>query len=70
MHEKGILHIEKLSVNGELLSSSPIDYQGIIPPYSYIYPNVMPEQADLIFSTGKQLLPWILMARLIALLCL
>ncbi|WDT85984.1 winged helix-turn-helix domain-containing protein [Alteromonas sp. 009811495] len=55
VHEKGILHIEKLSINGELLSSTPIDYQGVIPPYSYIYPNVMPEQADLIFSTGKQL---------------
>ena len=55
VHEKGILHIEKLSINGELLSSAPIDYQGVIPPYHYIYPNTLPEQNHLVFSTGKQL---------------
>ncbi|WP_394222309.1 winged helix-turn-helix domain-containing protein [Alteromonas gracilis] len=55
VHESGKLHIEKLTTSGDVLSSSPIDYQSVIPKYSYIYPNFSPVDEHLIFSTGKQL---------------
>lgn len=55
VHDDGLLYIEKLDMNGELVSSHPINFEGVIPQYSYIYPNFSPIQEHLIFSTGKQL---------------
>lgn len=55
VHESGVLHIEKLTPEGILLSSNPINFNGVIPQYGAIYPNFSPIDAHLIFSTGKQL---------------
>ncbi|ABG42269.1 lysine decarboxylase transcriptional regulator, CadC [Paraglaciecola sp. T6c] len=55
VHESGKLYIEKLTPEGALLSSNPINFRGEIPQYGTIYPNFSPIEGRLIFSTGKQL---------------
>jgi len=55
VHDSGVLHIEKLTPEGTLLSSNPINFRGVIPKYGAIYPNFSPIDGHLIFSTGKQL---------------
>ena len=55
VHESGVLHIEKLTPKGTLLSSNPINFRGVVPQYGAIYPNFSPIDGYLIFSTGKQL---------------
>lgn len=55
VHESGVLHVEKLAPEGTLLSSNPINFNGVIPQYGAIYPNFSPIDGHLIFSTGKQL---------------
>lgn len=55
VHSDNKLYIEKLSSEGELLSSHEIDFPEDIPKFTFIYPNFSPIENQLIFSTGKQL---------------
>lgn len=55
VHESGVLHIEKITPEGTLLSSHAINFRGVVPQYGTIYPNFSPIDGHLIFSTGKQL---------------
>ncbi len=55
VNSTGVLYIEKLTLNGDLLSRYPVDFNGLIPKYNYVYPKFSPIDDHLIFSTGKQL---------------
>ncbi len=55
IHSDGQNHIEILKPDGQLLSSSPIEYPQEIPNLRFIYPNFTPHDKQLIFSTGRQL---------------
>ena len=55
LHSDNRLYIEKVSFDGELLSSHIIDFPEDIPKFTFIHPNFSPIENQLIFSTGKQL---------------
>lgn len=55
VHSDNKLYIERVSSDGELLSSHVIEFPADIPEFTFISPNFSPIEDQLIFSTGKQL---------------
>lgn len=55
LHSDGQHYIEILKPDGQILSSNKIEYPKEITNQRKIFPNFMPDNEQLIFSTGRQL---------------